>query len=297
MRTLSPSRSTDISNFTDRQAERIAEIAETHSWQLAAHDYMRRANHRAYRLAIDEYASQIRFLLPLTKQSRVLNLPSGWGSVAFNLATHVAFVVAVDHRSTRSRFVSARQKQTGTEALHPVCGAVAPNLPFSDETFDAVLMPEATEGLGTSGIRGGKAAQAAALTEVRRVLRTGGWALMGVANRLGIARPDCAGAGYNRSFRGYRRAVEKAGFSHVQLYASLPSHREPFFIFPFDQPQLLNYFINRMFAAEDYRGKLAARGLGLAYHFALRLRKLAAHLHMTRLACYFLPSYLIIGQK
>src|SRR4051812_2408249 len=107
---------TITSIFSDAESHDIAHIAETEGWQVAAHDHMRRLNHRAYRLAIDEYRSQVRFLLPLDRESRVLNLQADWGAVAFNLATYVTLVVAMDSRPSRSRFVSARRLQTGLAA-------------------------------------------------------------------------------------------------------------------------------------------------------------------------------------
>ena len=77
-------------DFTESEAQQIAQSAVENGWQVAAHDCMRSLNHRAYRLAIDEYAAQIRFLLPLTSQSRVLQLRCSWGPVALNLATFAA---------------------------------------------------------------------------------------------------------------------------------------------------------------------------------------------------------------
>ena len=214
--------------FSDVEADEIAHIAETQGWQVAAHDYMRSVNHRAYRLGIDEYRSQIRFLLPLTCESRVLNLQADWGSVAFNLATHVALVAAMDDRATRSRFVSARRRQTGAQGVHPLRGAVSAYLPFVDDTFDAVIIPDAMEGFKETSSPDPQADERAIFGEVKRVLKKGGWALVGVANRFGIARPSIGFTRSMRSYWGYRRALDKAGFTNLQFYVSLPSHHEPF---------------------------------------------------------------------
>ncbi len=50
------------SGFSVTETEEIARLAETQSWQIATHDYMRTLDHRAYRLAIDEYLAHLRFL-------------------------------------------------------------------------------------------------------------------------------------------------------------------------------------------------------------------------------------------
>jgi SAM-dependent methyltransferase len=287
----------DNRQFSEVEANEIAHIAETQGWQVAAHDYMRSLNHRAYRLAIDEYRSQIRFLLPLSCESRVLDLRSDWGSVAFNLAAHSDFVVAMDDRSTRSRFIASRQAQTGIQTVHGLCGSLTPHLPFADEAFDAVIMLEALEHVKSGDGSYWKAAQQSALVEVMRVLKERGSALLGISNRFGIARPPTSGIQHSRTYWGYRQALYKAGFSEVRFYAALPSHREPFFILPLDGAHALNFFVDKMFTAQDYRSKLQARGLGSAYRLAFMLQRLAHHLGFMKFARYFVPTYLILAQK
>jgi SAM-dependent methyltransferase len=287
----------DKRQFSDIEANAIARIAEEQDWRVAAHDYMRSTNHRAYRLAIDEYRSQLRFLLPLTAESRVLNLRSDWGSVAFNLATHVGFVVAMDDRLTRARFVCARQKQMGVQPLHTICASALPALPFGEQTFDAVIMAEAMEDIGGFRQASWSGSFGAKLGEVKRVLRAGGWILLGVANALGIGRPGTGPTGCVRTYWGYRRALRRAGFARIQFYASLPSHQEPFFILPLDGTQALNYFVARVLNAQDYRMKLEERGLGLLYRIIVSLQHVGQQLGAIALARYFVPSYVIIAQR
>jgi|RhiMetdeSRZDD1v2_1073273.scaffolds.fasta_scaffold169759_2 ubiquinone/menaquinone biosynthesis C-methylase UbiE len=283
--------------FTDAEADQIAEIAQRQGWDIAVHDCMRSLNHRAYRVAIDEYRSQIRFLLPMTADSHVLNLRSDWGSVAFNLAANSGFVVAMDDRPTRSRFLAARQSQMDVQTLHPLCGGMVPNLPFVDEAFDAVIMLDALEHVKAAAGSHWKTAQHSALAEVTRVLKKGGCALLGISNRFGIARPPTSGLQHSRTYWGYRQALHKAGFSEARFYAALPSHREPFFILPLDGAHALNFFVHKIFTAQDYRSKLQAQGLGSAYRLAFVLRRLAHHLGFMKFARYFVPTYLILAQK
>jgi ubiquinone/menaquinone biosynthesis C-methylase UbiE len=258
---------------------------------------MRSLNHAAYRLAIDEYRAQLRFLLPLTAESRVLHLRCGWGPVALNLATCTAFVVAMDDRCDRLRFVSARRMQVGAETLHTLCSSPSPNLPLVGGTFDAVIMLDALEQVGATNGANWKGAQHAMLDEVRRVLRSGGWLLLGVANRLGFARPHVGPPQHLRTYWGYRQMLHNVGFTEFQFHAPLPSHQEPFFILPLDRSRLLNYFVDKMFMAQDYWSKLEARGLGSAYRLAWAMWRVGRRSRLTGLARYVVPSYLILARK
>lgn len=285
------------SEFTGIETEEIARIAVERGWQAAAHEHMRALNPRAYRLAIDEYSAQLRFLLPLTPESCVLQLRCGWGPVALNLATCTASVVTLDDRPARLRFVSARRRQMGAETLHTVCSSSSLPLPFATSAFDAVIMLETLEQVVTSDKANGKDAQVAVLSEVRRVLQPGGWLLLGVANRLGFARPRADVPQRLQTYWGYRRALRDAGFQHPEFHAPLPSHREPFFILPLHRWRLLNHFVDGLFTAQDYRAKLEARGLGPAYRLAWAVWRVGRRLRLTGLARYVVPSYLILAQN
>jgi SAM-dependent methyltransferase len=183
------------------------------------------------------------------------------------------------------------------QTLHPLCGGMAPHLPFVDEAFDAVIVLDALEHVKTAAGVHWKAAQHSALAEVTRVLKKRGCALLGISNRFGIARPRTSGLQHRRTYWGCRQALHKAGFSEARFYAALPSHREPFFILPLDGEHALNFFVHKMFTAQDYRSKLQARGLDSAYRLAFMLQRLAHYLGFMKFARYFVPTYLILAQK
>lgn len=285
------------SDFTRVETAEIARIATERGWQVAAHDYMRSLNHRAYRLAIDEYASQMRFLLPLAAESRVLQFRCGWGPVALNLATVTASVVALDDRDARLRFVAARRQEMGADRLHLVCGSPSPHLPFAEGAFDAVILLDALEQVEVTNGMNRKELQRAMLAEVRRVLQPGGWLLLGIANYLGFARPRAGAHPYLRTYWGYQSALRAAGYSEIQFHTPLPSHQEPFFILSLEQSRLLNHFVESLFEAQDYRPKLEARGLGSVYHLAWAMWRLGRRLRLTGLVRYVVPGYLILARK
>ena len=287
-------------DFDPAEAKYIAGVAEKDGWQSAAHDVMRMLDARAYRLAVDEYSAQVRFLLPLTPASRVLLVRAGWGSVAMNVASSAGSVVAMDDRTSRLRFLAARRDSAYADAIDTVQASLEHKLPFADGEFDAVIMLDALEHVGTAGIAGAASRRTAtrrAMAEVNRVLVPQGKLLLGVPNKLGFARPHTPESMRTQTHAGYRRTLQSAGFNHIEFYAPLPSHREPFFILPLARPRLLGHFIQWMFTAQDYRSKLEDRGMGAAYQAAWALWRAGRHLRLTSLIKYVVPSYLVVAGK
>lgn len=93
-------------------------------------------------------------------EGRLLDVGSGTGTVAALAGEQGAEVTAVD--AEPSMLAVARSLlPTGT----PVCGAALPELPFADDSFDAVAGNFVLNHVGVPG---------AALTELRRVARPGG---------------------------------------------------------------------------------------------------------------------------
>lgn len=271
------------SDFSPAEVQEIVRISEAQGWAQAAHDCMRQRNHRAYRLAVDEYGAHLRFLLPVGPASRVLQVGCNWGALAINLAQCTAATIAMDDRPSRLRFVAARQRAAGLAGLHLVCGGPSPKLPFANGVFDAVIL---------SGSRG-----VARLPEARRVLRPGGWLLLAVANGLGgwISR-----VGRVRQSVGAPWACDaelrQLGFRDLRVYASLPSLEQPFIILPLDRPKLVEYCLDRLFAASGSRAKLQAWGLGVAFDVARLLWRMTRGLGVTRVARYLVPDYCVVAR-
>jgi SAM-dependent methyltransferase len=280
--------------FTAAEQEEIARVAEREGWRTAAHDYMRRFNYGAYRLAVDDHRAQLRFLLPVDSDSRVLDLGCGWGGVALNLATCAGSVVAVDGNSSALRFVSARRKESSLDRLHSVQATADFSLPFADDVFDAVVLLSGPAEAQRSG-KAAREAERSVLEEARRVLRMGGHLLWGVSNRLGLSATPYQSRRQLRTCRGYIQCVREVGFSEIQCHAALPSHQEPYFVLPIGRPSLVNYLIDSVFNGEEYESKLEARGLGGPYKAARALWPLARALKLGTLVPRLFPSYLMVA--
>jgi SAM-dependent methyltransferase len=181
-------------------------------------------------------------------------------------------------------------------------------LPFAADSFDLVAMNGVLEWVAEG--RGGNPGhlQEAALRNVARMLRPGGYLYLGIENRLcvgyfvGYPDPHCGlpfvtilprllahwyarkrgQNGYRNylySSRGYRKLLRKAGFSRVEVYLALPSYNQPKALIPLD---------SRIFS---YYSRSITRSTG-------RLRDFLRNaLLKTRMLQYFEYSFAIVAQK
>jgi SAM-dependent methyltransferase/O-antigen/teichoic acid export membrane protein len=107
---------------------------------------------------------------------RVLDLGAGFGALALYFAHLGARVVAVDPNEQRIRVALGIAQRRGLDLR--IVAARAQSLPFPDAGFDLVV---ANNSLCYIADRGG---HRAALSEIHRVLRPGGWVALRNPNRL-----------------------------------------------------------------------------------------------------------------
>jgi SAM-dependent methyltransferase/4-amino-4-deoxy-L-arabinose transferase-like glycosyltransferase len=129
-------------------------------------------------------ASRARLLLRLLAEEgggsvagrRVLDLGAGFGSLALYCAHLGAEVIAVDPNQQRMQVALAIARQRGLSLR--VAVAHAQSLPFPDASFDLVLANNSLCYIVDEGDH------LAALSEIHRVLRPGGWVVIRNPNRL-----------------------------------------------------------------------------------------------------------------
>jgi SAM-dependent methyltransferase len=129
------------------------------------------------------------YFLPLTRESTVLDLGSGWGSYTFPLSLRTKLVVAADSCMESLKFISLRARQDRAANIFPV--HIRPldsgRLPFAPGQFDCVIMNGVLEWVG-SYVRTGdpKKIQERCLKDICRILKPGGAIYIGIENRYGF---------------------------------------------------------------------------------------------------------------
>jgi SAM-dependent methyltransferase len=225
------------------------------------------------------------FYLSLTPRARVLDLGSGWGSYTFALSPRVKEVVAADTSLESLEFISLRARQDNRNNITAV--QIEPldygKIPFADNSFDAVIMNGVLEWVGSYLKKGDPLKiQEKCLKEVRRVLKPGGEAWIGIENRFGLryllgAQDDhlkyysskkiayttlfprlMAGLitkislgipyrTYTHSLWGYRRLLKRAGFKTTEFYFPEQDYRAASSrIYPVQSGQVRKSLKNRM---------------------------------------------------
>jgi len=129
---------------------------------------------------------------------RVLDLGAGFGALSLYFAHLGAEVVAVDPDEQRLQVARAIAQRHGL-SLSTVA-ARARSLPFADDSFEVVVAEDCLAHIG------GGQTYARALAEIHRVLKPGGWVVIGGRDRS-QARLRTPGTA---------RTLRRAGFAHVR---------------------------------------------------------------------------------
>ncbi|MEO2035040.1 MAG: class I SAM-dependent methyltransferase, partial [Planctomycetaceae bacterium] len=196
------------------------------------------------------------FLLPVDRNSKVLDLGCGWGTLAWSLAQFCGHVVACDSTLERMQLLGMRKQADGLNNLQLVCAGDSQYLPFPNNSFNAVVVNGVLEWV-PSGLPGNpRQLQTEFLHEVRRVLKPDGCLFLGIENRYAwktwamnadghtglrfvpwlprvladlYSRLNRKG-GYRNYLYGpgqYRRLLSDCGFSDTQFYVPYPGYHHP----------------------------------------------------------------------
>ena len=215
-----------------------------------------------------------KYLLPISANSRILDLGCGWGTLAYGLAHSKCEVVALDSTLERMRLLFTRSVQDGLKNLRTVCAGDGKHLPFSDDTFDIVIVNGVLEWI-PSGLPGdpGKL-QREFLKEIRRVLTPSGALLLGIENRYAwktwFRNPDghtglrfvpwlprflanmyskIKGHGQYRNWlygeKQYKRLLSHEGFDSSSFVVPLPGYQHPVWMVPLTQPKKIAKRVRR----------------------------------------------------
>ena len=212
------------------------------------------------------------YLLPVDRDSKVLDLGCGWGTLAWSLAQFCGHVVACDSTLERMQLLGLRRQADELDNLQLVCAGDSKHLPFPDDSFNAVVVNGVLEWV-PSGLPGNpREVQMEFLREIRRVLKPDGCLFLGIENRyawktwamnadghtdlrfvpwlprtLAHLYSKMKGKGSYRNYLygpgQYRKLLSDCGFADTQFYVPCPGYHHPLRMIDFDdKPQLEDAF-------------------------------------------------------
>jgi SAM-dependent methyltransferase len=237
--------------------QRLNEIAVRDGWRSALEEVYRSEPGRI-RYVTDPARFKFVELLPLNKESTVLEIGSSLGQITIALAARVGFLHALEVVPGQAQFTAERCRQEGLSNVAVACGGDDCRLPYENGTMDGVVLNLVLEWCGgadpsTSHI----ASQRRLLAECRRVLKPGGWFFLTTKNRFGLRyllggpdehtfgwrfgqalprwllaillrlRGKSRSNGLIHSNRGLSQLLIEAGFSNLRPYCAVPEYRSP----------------------------------------------------------------------
>lgn len=274
-------------DICESDMETLLEIAQTQGWKTGLHDFLRQRDESAYGIAGDESRADWRFLFNLSQESRVLDLGCGFGGIAAALAQRAGEVIAMDCSLKRLKLLAIRVKQENINNIFPVCGGDAGPLPFPDGYFDLIVLNGVLEWLGIFQPElNPREAQLAKLRDLRRLLKPAGSIYIGVENRIGYVYflggrdhnglrfttllPRKIADSYTRiltgrtyrtytySLSGYKKLLTEAGFFKIDIYATIPTYRDVFFLINADDRKTMEYFFSYLLRTASLKRKIIA---------------------------------------
>jgi SAM-dependent methyltransferase len=209
------------------------------------------------------------WLVNLPAESRVLDIGAAMGTQSHALALRFREVIATESVLDHIQFMRQRFAQERLSNIKIVRTSIR-DLPFAERSIDLVAMNGVLASVA-EGVPGDPGElQKEALRKVARVLRTGGYLYLGSENRyfsryfLGHQDPHCglpwvtvsprplaqwlarkkSPDGYRNylySSRGYRKLLQNAGFTDIEVFAAIPSYNLPRFLIPVKGREFQHY--------------------------------------------------------
>lgn len=267
-------------HISENKMEKLIESSIINGWESGLEKILLPLTDRyVFEYAINENRADWHYMLPVKENSLVLDLGCGWGGVTIPLARFYN-VIAADSTFETLKFIKVRAEQEGLSKKIQFVRTDPLDygrLPFSDSTFDLVVLNGVLEWVGTSRLDlSPDECQYIALKEVIRILKPGGCIYIGIENRysytgfIGAREHDnipfadlmprklanffsrISGKKhgfrtYTHSHSQYKSLLSKAGFSNIKFYFPIPSYREPLFIFSEDDRRSMKFFIKNKF--------------------------------------------------
>ncbi|MBI4845693.1 MAG: methyltransferase domain-containing protein [Candidatus Omnitrophica bacterium] len=290
----------------------LLKLAKQTYWKDALKQELKEKQPFRYERLMYNAAADWVYLIPLNKESVVLDAGSGWGVLSFQIANHCKSVVSMDDSPAAVEFIKIRAAQDNVKNVEPLLGSVL-KLSFKDGCFDLVVLNGILEWAGISDLsKDPKAVQEDFLKEVFRVLKPGGCVYLGIENRWSATymagRPEghvnikfisllprfiakiyhrlikkSEYRVYTHSLRNYKQMLKSAGFKEISVYAPLPEYQRFSYLAALEKPDFIKYYFKNLFT---HKKKLA-----------IWFSRFVIHLNLYKLVKYFVPCYSFIAAK
>jgi SAM-dependent methyltransferase len=249
---------------TKNALNRLNEVAVRDGWRCALETIFAAEPARIL-YATDPARHKFVEVLPLTKESTILEIGSSHGQITTALAERAGFVHGLEVVPGQAEFAAERCRQEGLDNVAITCGGDDCELPYDNGLFDGVVINLVLEWCGardsaTEYIE----CQRRLLRECNRVLKPGGWFYLTTKNRYGwnylLGKPDehtfgwpfgqalprwLLGAllkwrgkprtvGLIHSYPAMQRLLSEAGFGELEPYWCVPEYRFPRELIPAD---------------------------------------------------------------
>ena len=253
----------DTSKFeTEAQVAKLKQLLKD-AGEIGCEAALRKHDHNVAYL-MDEKRARYLEIVDIQQQEDVLEVGSSMGQHSRLIAKQCRKLDGLEVVEDQARFASLWCRQCGADNVKMTAGGASGALPYSDASFDVVIMNYVLEWCAGREIDNPDEFHLRLLKEVRRVLKPSGRFFLSTKNRYGLrlllgsvdehlgvrfgnALPRWIGRALSRGVardipRGHlhsRRALERllreAGFARIDAYLSFPDARRPDIITLFDK--------------------------------------------------------------
>ena len=213
--------------------------------------------------------SEWKYLLPVSPESRVLELGAGGGDDSLVLSSEASELVAAVPSPPNADFLQRRLREHEITNAQVVVLNNATSLPWGDASFGGITLEDvAANGFNLCGQTMPDFAK-----ECYRLLRPGGCVCLGLSNPLHTSGPlrvlktkqqaahhpeslnrmiKCEGGTCPGALRigPVTKAMQAAGFSAPQLFAPMPDEKQTKAVLPLDSPEALHYYFDHLMRSD-----------------------------------------------
>jgi 2-polyprenyl-3-methyl-5-hydroxy-6-metoxy-1,4-benzoquinol methylase len=273
--------------------QEVNACAQEHDWRTALDTLVKYQYPNIYEYVTDASRADFTYLIPLEKESVILDVGSGWGTISYLLALRHEHIVSIESVAERIAFQQIRAKQENIANIELVQASFL-QMPVTQGGFDLAILNGVLEWIGiASEAKPPYELQLDVLRKLWASLKPGGYLYIGIENRLAYgyflggldhsglpftslmprslanvvmrrtAKRDWrthkgtdAYRTYTYSYWGYKRLLKQAGFSNVKVNLVFPDYNHPAYIISAEDKAVFQYVVRQLYSGQSTRRKL-----------------------------------------